>query len=53
VNDVSKTIWAMVAGLMVLWLAGVVFSFGPIIHVLLTLAVILAISEVVSHRGRT
>jgi hypothetical protein len=51
-NDVSKTIWAMVAILMVLWLAGVLFNFGPIIHVLLALAVILGISDVVSNRTR-
>ena len=51
-NDLSKTIWATAAVLMVLWLAGMVFNFGPIIHVLLALAVILGISELVSQRGR-
>jgi hypothetical protein len=52
-NDVSKTIWATTAILMVLWIVGLAINFGPIIHVLLALAMILAISELVTNRTRT
>ena len=48
----TATIWWTAAALMVMWVAGVVFNIGPIVHTLLALAVILAITNVITNRTR-
>jgi hypothetical protein len=49
----STTIWWTVAALLVLWVVGVATNFGgSTIHVLLTLAVVLAIANLVTGRTR-
>jgi hypothetical protein len=49
---VAATIWWSAAVLMAMWVLGVVFNIGPIVHTLLALAVILAITNVVTNRTR-
>jgi len=48
----TATIWWTAAVLMAMWILGVVFNIGPIAHTLLALAVILAITNVISSRTR-
>lgn len=49
----STTIWWTVAALLVLWVVGVAFNFGSVVHVLLTLALVLAAANLVAGRTRT
>ena len=47
-------LWALVVLLLLLWLGGFVLNFaGGLIHLLLVLAVIVAIYNLVVSRGRT
>ena len=48
----AATIWWTAAALMVMWILGVAFNIGPIIHTLLVLAVVLVITNLVTYRTR-
>lgn len=48
----TVTIWWTVAALMVIWILGVAFNVGPVVHTLLALAAVLAITNLVTGRTR-
>lgn len=48
----TATIWWTAAVLMVMWVLGVAFDVGPVVHTLLALAVVLAITNLVTGRTR-
>jgi hypothetical protein len=50
--DITTTIWWTVAVLLVMWMGAVAANFGPVAHVLLALAGVLAVTNLVT-RTRT
>lgn len=46
----AATMWWTAAVLAVMWVLGLAFQVGPIVHVLLALAVILVITNVLNER---
>jgi hypothetical protein len=48
----TETIWWTAAALLVMWILGVAFNVGSVVHTLLALAVVLVITNLVTGRTR-